>query len=100
MFAPVLAAELRAAGFDVLAVAGHPVLAAADDESVAAAARAGGRRVVTENVRDYAPLRRVGEPLSGITTATRAETAVADRSYQSAGPVLRSSAFSTFPEAT
>lgn len=62
MFAPTLAESLRQAGFDVVAVAGHPVLAAAPDQQVAAWAAEEGRRVVTENVRDFAPLAGRGKP--------------------------------------
>lgn len=66
MFAPALAQQLRADGFDVVAVAGHEVLAAASDEEVLRWAAAHGRWVVTENVRDFEPLVRLaaqqGEP--------------------------------------
>lgn len=56
MFAPALAETLRAEGFDVLAVAGHPVLAAASDDEVLRWAAGYGYRLVTENVRDFEPL--------------------------------------------
>jgi hypothetical protein len=62
MFAPALAHALCAAGFDVIAVAGHPVLAAASDHQLAVWAAEQGRRVVTENVRDFAPLAGAGDP--------------------------------------
>jgi hypothetical protein len=62
LFAPALAEALRAEGFDVLAVAGHPVLATAPDHHVARWAREADRRLVTENVRDFAPLLRQDDP--------------------------------------
>ncbi|MGH3569044.1 MAG: DUF5615 family PIN-like protein [Pseudonocardia sp.] len=62
MFAPALVERLRADGFDVVAVAGHPVLASSSDAEVASWAARHGRRVVTENVRDFAPLASSGDP--------------------------------------
>ncbi len=56
MIAPMLAARLCAEGFDVVAVAGHGTLAAASDEEVMRWAAAQGRRLVTENVKDFHPL--------------------------------------------
>ncbi len=56
MFAPMLAEQLRAEGFDVVAVAGHPILAAASDGEVFSWASAHGRRLGTENVEDFQPL--------------------------------------------
>ncbi len=56
MFAPMLAERLRADGFDVVAVAGHATLAAASDEEIMRWAAAHGRRLVTENVKDFEPL--------------------------------------------
>ncbi len=62
MFSPMLAEALRRAGYDVVAVAGHPVLAAASDPQGAAWAVEEGRRVVTENVRDFVALAGRGDP--------------------------------------
>ncbi|MGH3786166.1 MAG: DUF5615 family PIN-like protein [Pseudonocardiaceae bacterium] len=56
MFAPMLAERLCAEGFDVVAVAGHAILAAASDEEVMRWAAAHHRRIVTENVKDFQPL--------------------------------------------
>jgi len=50
IFSPALAEALCADGFDVVAVAGHPLLAAAPDRGVAAWAVGEQRRLVTENV--------------------------------------------------
>lgn len=86
MFAPSLAQSLCESGFDVVAVAGHPVLAAASDEHVAAWAREQGRRVVTENVRDFAPLAGRGEPpLRVLFTSSRRFP----RSRRNPGPLLK-----------
>lgn len=62
MFTPALAERLRADGFDVVAVAGHPVPASSSDAEVASWAARHGRRIVTENVRDFAPLASNGDP--------------------------------------
>ncbi len=62
MFAPVIAVLLREDGHDVTAVAGHPLLAAASDPYLAHWASQEGRRVVTENVRDFVPLAGRGDP--------------------------------------
>jgi hypothetical protein len=68
MFAPMLAEWLCAEEFDVVAVAGHPTLAAASDEEVMRWATAHGRRFVTENVKDFQPLvaraNERGEPVA------------------------------------
>lgn len=62
----MLAHRLPADGFDVVAVAGHPTLVAASDEEVMRWAVAQGRRLVTENVKDFEPLVQLasesGEP--------------------------------------
>ncbi len=58
MYAPALAAELRARGHDVASVhdASETPLAGASDADALAAARREERTLVTENVRDYRPL--------------------------------------------
>ncbi len=86
MFAPMLAESLRAAGLDVVAVAGHPVLAAASDHQVASWAAEDGRRVATENVRDFAPLAGRGDPpLRVLFTSARRFP----RSRRNPGPLLK-----------
>jgi hypothetical protein len=86
MFAPALAESLRRAGFDVVAVAGHPILAAASDTEVAAWAVEHGRRVVTENVRDFTELAGRGEPpLRVLFTSSRRFP----RSRRNPGPLLK-----------
>lgn len=71
MFSPALADSLRGDGFDVVAVAGHPTLAAAPDRDVAAWAVGEQRRVVTENVRDFVPLLAVEAALRVLLTSSR-----------------------------
>jgi predicted nuclease of predicted toxin-antitoxin system len=86
MFSPALAATLAGEGFDVLAVAGHPLLAALSDPHIALWAAQSDRRVVTENVRDFAPLLRQGDPpLRVLFTSSRRFT----RSRRDPGPLLR-----------
>lgn len=58
MYAPAIAAELRARDHDAVSVhdASETPLAGASDADVLAAARREERTLVTENVRDYRPL--------------------------------------------
>lgn len=85
MFAPALADTLRADGFDVVAVAGHPVLAASSDVDVATWAARNDRRVVTENVRDFVPLSTtVVPPVRLLLTSSRRFP----RSRRNPGPLL------------
>jgi predicted nuclease of predicted toxin-antitoxin system len=58
MYAPAVAAELRARGHDAISPhdAGQRHLVGASDADVLAAARHEGRVLVTENVRDFRPL--------------------------------------------
>lgn len=71
MFSPALAESLRGDGFDVVAVAGHPLLAAALDRDMAAWAVGEQRRVLTENVRDFVPLLAVEPALRVLLTSSR-----------------------------
>jgi Domain of unknown function (DUF5615) len=76
MHAPAIAEELRRRGHDVLAVAAESELRAmTDDELFRLASPAnppplGGRRIVTENVKDFRPLLRRAEdtatPTAGV----------------------------------
>jgi predicted nuclease of predicted toxin-antitoxin system len=56
MFSPTVAAELRALGHDVIAVADRPDLRSKSDEEVFAWARAEKRWLLTENVKDFRPI--------------------------------------------
>ncbi len=65
MFSPAIARQLRERGHDVLAVAADPRLRALDDAKLYEWARANGRRLVTENVKDFRPLLRREEGEAG-----------------------------------
>jgi hypothetical protein len=68
-----------------VAVAGHPVLAAAPDAQVTAWAASENRRVVTENVADFVPLLATTEPpLRLLLTSSRRYP----RSRRNPGPLL------------
>lgn len=85
MFAPVIAMLLRDDGHDVIAVAGHYLLAAASDLYLAGWAGQDGRRIVTENVRDFAPLAGRGDPaLRVLFTSSRRFP----RSRRNPGPLV------------
>jgi hypothetical protein len=56
MYPPRLAVQVRADGYDVVAVVELPDLVGREDAEVTRWAREHGRVVVTENVVDYAPL--------------------------------------------
>jgi len=55
-FPPSLAETLRRSGFDVVGVSEDVTFKGASDDVVYRAAITQGRRVVTENVRDFRPL--------------------------------------------
>lgn len=55
-YSEVIAAELRAAGHDVVAVVADPQVRAQPDSDVFRYAAESGRRIVTENVKDFRPL--------------------------------------------
>jgi predicted nuclease of predicted toxin-antitoxin system len=56
MFSPAIAAELRALGHDVIAVADRPDLRSKSDEEIFAWASAQQRWLLTENVKDFRPI--------------------------------------------
>lgn len=96
MFSPMIAALLRQDGHDVLAVAGHALLAAASDPYLAHWASQEGRRIVTENVRDFAPLANRGDSaLRVLFTSSRRFP----RSRRNPGPLVEAlSRWLTAPE--
>jgi len=55
-FSPKIAVALRVLGHDVVAVWEEPALRGLEDADLFAWAAATGRRIVTENVRDFLPL--------------------------------------------
>lgn len=56
MFSPVIAADLRQLGHDVIAVADRPDLRSKSDEEIFAWASAEKRWLLTENVKDFRPI--------------------------------------------
>lgn len=56
MFNPAIATQLSDRGHDVVAVASEPQLRAMSDPDLLTWADDQGRRIVTENVRDFRPL--------------------------------------------
>lgn len=56
MHAAAAAAQLRGRGVDAIAVTERPELRGQSDLAILGWATAGGRAVVTENVRDFVPL--------------------------------------------
>lgn len=56
MFSPVIAAELRSRGHDVVAIKEHPEWRATSDHDVISLASREQRALVTNNVRDFRPL--------------------------------------------
>jgi len=87
MFSPVIAGELRRRGFDVIAVAADPQLRSMTDKELFIWAGEKGRRIVTENVKDFRPLMiREGVPRKSalLFTSSRAFP----RSRRRFGPLL------------
>ena len=80
---PQIAALLREAGYDVIAVAARDDLVACSDRMVFETATAEGRAVVTNNIKDFRPLAAewlaTGRGHSGLILlpATRARTRAA-----------------------
>lgn len=89
MHAPLIAATLRSRGHDVAAVADELELRAITDEDLFRWAAQVGRRIVTENVKDLAPLLRRAEesgepPTALLYTSSRAFP----RSRRNPGPII------------
>ena len=90
MFSPAVAAELRALGHDVIAVADQPELRSKTDEEVFTWACAQQRWVLTENMKDFRPilLRAMQSGLPGcgvLFTSSRTFR----RSRKNPGPLIR-----------
>ena len=69
MLAPLVAATLRERGHDVIAITDQSELRALSDEGLFMWAGQFGRRIVTENVKDFAPLLRRAEESGQPATA-------------------------------
>jgi predicted nuclease of predicted toxin-antitoxin system len=90
MFSPAIAAELRALGHDVIAVADRSDLRSKSDEEIFAWASAEKRWLLTENVKDFRPIMLralpAGTPGCGLLfTSSRAFP----RSRKSPGSLIR-----------
>nr|WP_274636478.1 DUF5615 family PIN-like protein [Microbacterium bovistercoris] len=55
-YSQAIAAALRVRGHDVVAVVTDPDLRGADDPAIFRSAAQSGRRIVTENIKDFRPL--------------------------------------------
>ena len=89
MHAPLVAAVLRQRGHDVLAVADDAELRGLSDEELFQRASRAGRRIVTENVKDFRPLRLRAEEsgergASVLFTSSR----TVPRSRRNPGPLI------------
>ncbi len=71
MFSPRIADQLRQRGHDALALVVDPELRALADAEVYAWAAEHGRRVVTENVKDFRPLLAEGHGAGVLLTSSR-----------------------------
>lgn len=71
MFPPQVGEQLRQRGHDVLALVADPELRALSDPEVYAWATARGRRLVTENVKDFRPLVADGHGPGVLFTSSR-----------------------------
>ena len=89
MHAPIVAVTLRERGHDVLAVADQVELRALPDEDLFIWAGQQGRRLVTENVKDFAPLLRRAEESGQPSTALLFTSSRAfPRSRRNPGPPI------------
>jgi hypothetical protein len=90
MFSPTIAAALRELGHDVVAVAEHGDLRAADDEEVFAWATSQGRWLLTENVKDFRPiLLRALQADTGVTGLLFTSSRSFPRSRKNPGPLIK-----------
>lgn len=89
MHAPLIAATLRSRGHDVVAVADELELRAITDEDLFRWAAQVGRRIVTENVKDFAPLlRRAEESGQPPTALLYTSSRTFPRSRRNPGPII------------
>lgn len=70
MFSESIAQQLRGKAHDVISIVADPALVALPDEQVLAYATAGGRALVTANIKDFVPLdgryRAAGQSHAGL----------------------------------
>lgn len=89
MHAPVVAETLRRRGFDVIAVVAEPELRALSDPELLPWATEHGRRIVTENVKDFRALLRefesTGEAIPSVLFTT---SRTFPRTRRNPGPLI------------
>ena len=87
MFSGAIAGQLRAKGYDVLAVVADPALIALPDDQILAHAASTGRALVTANIKDFIPLdaryRAASQAHAGLILVS-AKTFPQDRAYTAA----------------
>lgn len=88
MHAPVVAATLRERGHDVIAVADEDELRALTDDELFRWASEHGRRIVTENVKDFAPLARQPGEAQPAATLLFTSSRTFPRSRRNPGPII------------
>ena len=89
MHAPIIATTLRDRGHDVLAVADQTELRALTDDELYTWAGQHQRRIVTENVKDFAPLlRRTEESAQPTTPVLFTSSRTFPRSRRNPGPII------------
>lgn len=89
MQAPLVATTLREHGHDVIAVADQDALRTLSDEELFRWAGQAGRRIVTENVKDFAPLqRRAEEAGQPVTPVLFTSSRTFPRSRRNPGPII------------
>ena len=89
MHAPIIAATLRDRGHDVLAVADQTELRALTDDELYTWAGQHQRRIVTENVKDFAPLlRRAEESAQPAIPVLFTSSRTFPRSRRNPGPII------------
>lgn len=89
MLAPIIAATLRDRGHDVLAVADQLELRALTDSELFIWAGREGRRIITENVRDFVPLvRQAEESGQPVTPVLFTSSRTFPRSRRNPGPLI------------
>jgi hypothetical protein len=89
MHAPVVAAALRDRGYNVAAVAAADELRAMSDEDLFRWAGEHGRRILTENVKDFAALLHRAEESGGpVTPVLFTSSRTFPRSRRNPGPLI------------
>jgi predicted nuclease of predicted toxin-antitoxin system len=89
MHAPIVATTLRDRGYDVLAVADQVELRALSDEEMVNWAAQQGRHILTENVKDFAPLlHRAEESGQPATPLLFTSSRTFPRSRRNPGPMI------------